>query len=92
MTYTQKHYAECSECGKIERVEDNGSFITPFFLPDICPRCGETMQGRWPDESRPHWIHVIKKKRYEPAARTKNPLTWLRIGQWVTVKEHRWPA
>ncbi|WP_269581996.1 hypothetical protein [Roseibium sp. Sym1] len=91
MNYQEIHKAVCSECGHVEKRSDSSSFITVFFLPEICAKCGADMPGRFTrwfeiDGDRPHWQHVIEKQKFTPAVRTKNPLTWLRFGHWKTIE------
>jgi len=92
MTYRKKHIAKCSHCQAVAEVRDSGTFIDPFFLPNMCASCGESMQDRWPNKERPHWIHVVVKEKWEDAIRTRYPLSWFRFGRWVEVERHEWAA
>lgn len=78
------HKAVCSGCKKVHTTRESGAFISDFFLPGICSGCGEYMSSSRYSEST-HWRHVIEKREFIPAVRTKNPLTWLRTGTWKVV-------
>lgn len=90
MTFRQIHTAECSFCRHVERSRENGDFIDDFFLPDICPSCGEVMSHGHAAERNgwPHWQHFVTKQEFKPAVRTRNPLTWLRSGRWEEVDRY----
>lgn len=92
MSYRKVHLAKCSHCARIAESSYSGSFIDPFFLPKMCASCGESMQDRWPREDRPHWRHVVIKEKWVDPIRTRNPLTWFRLGRWDEVERSEFPA
>jgi predicted amidophosphoribosyltransferase len=93
--FYRRHYAACSECGHQVKHSGSGTFISPFFLPEICKRCGQTF-SRYArpsfDEKSPHWVHVVEKVEIIPPIQTHNPLTWFRGSEYKTVETEKYPA
>lgn len=94
--FYERHCAVCSKCGA-EAPRSNsasGSFISHFFLPNMCAECGSSMSDtRW-GENHPHWIHrITKMKRVAPPARRwGEPSTWFQSSSWVEESKHEYAA
>ena len=69
--FRRNHSTFCSNCKKTDKESDNAEFLSKFFLPDMCPSCGE-----YPD-----WQLKTEKQQYMPY---KFPFSW--FGYWVTVE------
>lgn len=62
---------ECKNCGHLD--EHSASFISDFFAPKICPKCGE-FEG-W-------WKHTYTE-RVVYTGQLFKPWTWLRLERQV---------
>lgn len=93
--FYRRHYAACSECGHEVPHSRSGTFISPFFLPEVCAGCGQVF-SRYSrpafDEKAPHWVHVIEKIEITPPVRTRNPFTWFRGSTYDVVETNKYPA
>ena len=82
MRYREIHKAQCSNCNYVDLVSDEGNFIRAFFLPSLCPKCGEYMAtgyNIYGGNDKPHWKHVIVKEELQPSKRE-----FLKISTWLS--------